>query len=47
MEKATVEFKAHNDVFGIDRPEWKVMHRIKDALDPHHIFAPGCMPGKV
>ena len=47
MEKATVEFKEHNDVFGFDRPEWKVMHRIKNALDPHHIFAPGRMPGKV
>ena len=47
MEKATTEFKAHNDVFGPDRPEWKVMHRIKNALDPHNIFAPGCMPGKV
>ena len=46
MEKATVEFKQHNDVFGFDRPEWKVMHRIKDALDPHHIFAPGRLPGK-
>jgi FAD/FMN-containing dehydrogenase len=47
MEKATSEFKTHKDVFGFDRPEWKVMHRIKNALDPHHIFAPGCMPGKV
>ena len=47
MEKATTEFKARNDVFGFDRPEWKVMHRIKNALDPHHVFAPGCMPGKV
>jgi FAD/FMN-containing dehydrogenase len=47
LEKATAEFKAHNDVFGFDRPEWKVMHRIKNALDPHHIFAPGRMPGKV
>jgi FAD/FMN-containing dehydrogenase len=47
MEKATVEFKEHNDVFGFDRPEWKVMHRIKDSLDPLHIFAPGRLPGKV
>ena len=47
MEKATAEFKEHNDVFGFERPEWKVMHRIKNALDPHHIFAPGRMPGKV
>jgi FAD/FMN-containing dehydrogenase len=47
MEKASAEFKEHNDVFGFERPEWKVMHRIKNALDPHNIFAPGCMPGKV
>jgi glycolate oxidase subunit GlcD len=47
MEKATAEFKGHNDVFGFERPEWKVMHRIKKALDPHHIFAPGRMPGKI
>jgi glycolate oxidase subunit GlcD len=47
MEKATHEFKEDNDVYGFDRPEWKVMHRIKNALDPHQIFAPGCMPGKV
>jgi glycolate oxidase subunit GlcD len=47
LENAPVEFKEHNDVFGFDRPEWRVMHRIKNALDPHHIFAPGRMPGKV
>jgi glycolate oxidase FAD binding subunit len=47
MEKAPVEFKKHHDVFGMARPEWKVMHRIKDALDPHHIFAPGRLPGRV
>jgi glycolate oxidase subunit GlcD len=47
MEKAPVEFKQHNDVFGRPRPEWKVMHRIKAALDPHHIFSPGRMPGKI
>jgi glycolate oxidase subunit GlcD len=47
MEKAPVEFKKHHDVFGPARPEWKVMHRIKTALDPHHIFAPGRLPGKV
>jgi FAD/FMN-containing dehydrogenase len=47
MEKAPVEFKNHHDVFGMARPEWKVMHRIKDALDPHHVFAPGRLPGKV
>ena len=47
LEKAPVEFKKHNDVFGPARPEWKIMHRIKAALDPHNIFAPGRLPGKV
>ncbi len=47
MDKATDEFKTHNDVFGVDRPEWKVMHRIKAALDPQQVFSPGRLPGKV
>lgn len=47
MKKAPLAFKEHNDVFGKSRPEWKVMHRIKAALDPQYIFAPGRLPGKV
>jgi D-lactate dehydrogenase (cytochrome)/glycolate oxidase len=47
MEKATDDFKAHNDVFGIERPHWKVMHRIKAALDPQRVFSPGRLPGKI
>jgi len=47
MERAPVEFKKQNDVFGTARPEWQIMHRIKAALDPHTIFAPGRLPGKV
>jgi glycolate oxidase subunit GlcD len=47
MEKAPAEFKKRHDVFGNRRPEWQLMHRIKAALDPHHIFAPGRLPGKV
>ena len=47
MEKASADFKTHNDVFGVDRPQWKVMHRIKAALDPQHVFSPGRLPGKV
>ncbi len=41
------DFRERNEVFGNPRPEWKVMHRIKAALDPDNIFAPGCLPGKV
>jgi FAD/FMN-containing dehydrogenase len=45
--KAPDDFKKRNDVFGTPRPEWKVMHRIKAAMDPDNIFAPGCLPGRV
>jgi glycolate oxidase subunit GlcD len=45
--KAPDDFRERNDVFGTPRPEWKVMHRIKAAMDPDNIFAPGSLPGKV
>ena len=41
------DFRQENDVFGSPRLEWKVMHRIKAAMDPDNIFAPGSLPGKV
>jgi len=47
LVKAPDDFRQRNDVFGRPRPEWKVMHRIKAALDPDNIFAPGSLPGKV
>ena len=47
LEKAPDDFKERNDVFGPSRREWRLMHRIKDALDPQHIFSPGKMPGRV
>jgi FAD/FMN-containing dehydrogenase len=47
LVKAPDGFRKRNDVFGMPRPEWKVMHRIKAALDPDNIFSPGCLPGKV
>ncbi len=46
LEKAPVEFKKENDVFGRPRPEWGIMHRLKNVLDPGHIFDPGGLPGK-
>jgi D-lactate dehydrogenase (cytochrome) len=46
VEKAPESFKRRNDVFGPPRPEWKVTHRIKAALDPNHLFSPGTLPGK-
>jgi glycolate oxidase subunit GlcD len=47
LEKAPAEFKKHYDVFGPARPEWELMHRVKKALDPHRVFAPGRLPGKL
>jgi FAD/FMN-containing dehydrogenase len=47
LMKAPDDFRKENDVFGAPRPEWKVMHRIKAAMDPTGVFAPGCLPGKV
>ena len=46
LEKAPVEFKKRNDVFGPPRPEWKLMHRLKSALDPRNLFSPGRLPGR-
>jgi FAD/FMN-containing dehydrogenase len=45
--KAPDDFRKQNDVFGSPRSGWKVMYRIKAAMDPDNIFAPGCLPGKV
>ena len=47
LMKAPDDFRKRNDVFGTPKSEWKVMHRIKAALDPDNIFSPGCLPGKV
>jgi len=46
LEKAPADFKKRHDVFGPARPEWKLMHRLKAALDPRNVFAPGRLPGR-
>jgi FAD/FMN-containing dehydrogenase len=43
-EKAPEDFKAAHDVFGPPRSSWSLMHRVKAALDPHDLFAPGRLP---
>jgi len=47
LEKATHEFKQRHDTFGLKRSDWPIMHRVKTALDPDRIFAPGRLPGNV
>jgi len=47
MEKAPVAFKQRHDVFGRTRSAWQVIQRVKSALDPDGIFAPGRLPGRV
>ena len=47
LVKATDKLKQAHDVFGTSRSSWTIMHRIKAVLDPHNIFCPGRMPGRV
>ncbi len=47
LVKATDKFKRDHDVFGPSRASWTIMRRIKAVLDPHHIFSPGRMPGRI
>ncbi len=46
LERAPREFAEQQEVFGLPRPSWHVMHRVKAALDPHNVFAPGRLPGR-
>jgi FAD/FMN-containing dehydrogenase len=47
LVKATDQFKQAHDVFGPPQTGWTIQHRIKAVLDPHNIFCPGRMPGRV
>ena len=46
LEKAPLEFRKRNDVFGAPQPDGPLIHQLKAALDPGDIFAPGRLPGK-
>ncbi len=46
LEKAPYAFKEREDVYGPYRKPWDLMHRVKDALDPKGLFAPGRLPGR-
>ena len=41
LEKAPDGFRQEQDVFGPPRADWELTHKIKLALDPHGILAPG------
>ncbi len=45
--KAPEEFGGQHDLFGSSRPDWRLSHMIKNALDPNRVFAPGALPGRV
>jgi FAD/FMN-containing dehydrogenase len=45
--KAPESFAGEYDLFGSSRPEWRLSHAVKNALDPQHLFAPGLLPGRV
>ena len=44
--KAPEAFARENDLFGSSRPDWRLSHLIKNALDPESVFAPGALPGR-
>jgi len=47
LEKATEGFRKQHDVFGPPRPDELLLRRVKAALDPHHVFSPGHLPGRL
>jgi len=46
LEKAPEPLRRACDVFGPPREDWPLVYRLKEALDPHRVFAPGRMPGR-
>jgi FAD/FMN-containing dehydrogenase len=46
LEKAPQPFNENHEVFGEPHPSWKIMRKIKEALDPDNMFSPGCLPGR-
>jgi glycolate oxidase subunit GlcD len=46
LEQAPDGFRQDHDMFGPPRADWELTHKIKRALDPHGILAPGRLPGR-
>lgn len=48
LEKAPEAFQKNNHMFGsIVKPQWRVMQKIKHALDPENLFAALHLPGQI
>lgn len=47
VESAPVSLKRQIDVFGALRPDFLIMKRLKDELDPHGIMSPGRFVGRI
>jgi FAD/FMN-containing dehydrogenase len=46
VEQAPAAFRERHGVFGTPRGDWKLTHKLKAALDPQGILAPGRLPGE-
>ncbi|MFP4056702.1 MAG: FAD-linked oxidase C-terminal domain-containing protein [Candidatus Brocadiia bacterium] len=47
LERAPREFRETHRRDAVRGPEWRLMRRLKAALDPHGLFAPGRLPGEM
>ena len=45
--KTSEDLAKEEDMFGSYRPEWRLSHLIKKALDPQGTFSPGILPGRL
>lgn len=46
LEQAPLAFRQRHDAFGMPREDWTLTHKIKAALDPLGVMAPGRLPGR-
>jgi FAD/FMN-containing dehydrogenase len=45
VERTPDGFRQRHDVFGPPRADWRLTHKLKAALDPQGVLAPGRLPG--
>lgn len=46
LERAPDPFRRAHDVFGPPSVDWSLLHRLKEAMDPVGLYAPGRLPGR-